>query len=522
MRTSKYLLFTNKKKYTNDIDTNNLIIKSRLIKKISSGIYVFLPLGIRIIDKIKKIIKIEMEKQHAIEMLIPILQPSFLWENSGRKKIFGNELFKIIDRKKKFFILAPTNEEIITYILYKEIKSYKKFPIILYQINTKYRDEIRPKAGIIRCKEFIMKDAYSFHTENKSLKKVYFKMYNAYIKIFNHLNIKFYIVKTKSKKMGGKVSHEFHSKSKNGENYILTIENYKISKKIIVKNILKNNFSSKNQKTSNFVKIFLMKSKKNKKNIIAIIQKKSILKIDKIKKYCNDNTIKFEKKKNVKRFIKQIKDSKTFLKIRHKIIVDLSVLKLKNFYIYKKINKNKENNFSDSKKNMLIKKNFEINKSIEMAHIFQIGEKYSKKNNFFIKNKKKKNCFVKMGCYGIGITRLIPIIIEQNHDNNEIKWPTKISPFKIIILPINKQKNLEVHKTSENIYKTLKKNNIEVLIEDRIISPGKMFFESDLLGITHIIIVSEKYIKKNIVEYKNRILNIKKLISVNKILQTIL
>ncbi|WP_343184187.1 aminoacyl--tRNA ligase-related protein [Buchnera aphidicola (Ceratovacuna keduensis)] len=509
MRTSKYLFFVRRKKNEKKTNINELMLQSGLIRKISSGIYVFLPLGVRIIRKIEKIVRKEMEKNNAIEIIMPILQPLSLWKKSGREKIFGNELFKVLDRKKKFFILSPTHEEISTYIFSKEIKSYKKLPIIFYQIQTKYRDEIRPKSGTIRCKEFIMKDAYSFHIKNKSMKKTYLKIYNSYINIFNSLKIKFYIIKTESKKMGGNISHEFHSISNSGENYILISNKNNIAKKIYIKKIIKKNknINIKTKKKNNFVKIFLIKSYKNKNYILAIIHKNCILDIKKIKNYYKDNTIKLKKKKKLKNIFKK----------KNSIIIDSQILKMKSFYIYKKVNKTKKIKIHKNDKNILLREKYKIKKSIEIAHIFQIGKKYSNKINFFVEDKKKNKKIIKMGCYGIGISRLIPSIIEQNYDKNGIIWPSKISPFKVIILPINKYKETKVNKVSEKIYKKLKKNNIEVIIEDRVISPGKMFFESELIGITHIIIINKKNLKNKCIEYKNRISNIKKLISIKKI-----
>ncbi|WP_343188364.1 aminoacyl--tRNA ligase-related protein [Buchnera aphidicola (Ceratoglyphina bambusae)] len=517
MKTSKYLLFT-MKKYKSKLINNELIIRSGLVRKISSGIYSFLPLGIRIINKIKKIIRHEIEKNYAIEIYMPLLQKEFLWKKSGRIKIFGKELFKIIDRKKKKFILSPTHEELITYIFSKEIKSYKSFPITFYQIQNKYRDEIRSKDGIIRCKEFIMKDAYSFHINRSSMQKTYMKMYSSYKKIFKLFKIKYKITLSKSKKMGGKTSHEFHAISQHGENYILIHEKDNISKKIKIKNIIKKENESKTSNKHNFVKIFFIKSnRKKKKKIIIIIKISQTLDMKKIKKYYNDETLYLEENEKNKKFINKIKKINNLIYIKNSILIDKSIINLKNFYIYKKINKTKKINIIKHKKNIFFTNKFIIKKSIEIAHIFQIGKKYSKKLNFFVHDKNKKRKLINMGCYGIGITRLLSSIVEQNHNIKGIIWPSIISPFKVIILPINKHKCNEVKIIAKNVYKYFKKNKIEVIIEDRKISPGEMFNNSDLIGITNTIIINEKNAKKKMVEYKNRILNISKIISIKDI-----
>ncbi|XAJ75570.1 aminoacyl--tRNA ligase-related protein [Buchnera aphidicola (Periphyllus koelreuteriae)] len=388
MRKKKYNLYT-KKEISHNIKkiSHQLMIRSGMIEKSSCGIYTWLPTGMRVLKNIKKIIRKEMNKNNSLEICMPILQSKKLWKKSNRIKLYGKELFKIKDRNNKTMILSPTHEEIITNLIKNKIHSYKELPIILYQIQTKFRDEIRPKEGILRAREFIMKDAYSFHKNKKSLNKAYNKILKSYIKIFNIMNLKTKIKKVNNGIIGGNISHEFHVK---------------------YTKLIKNN-------------------------------------------------IKKRKKK------------------------------------YKK--------------------------SIEIGHIFQLNTTYSKMFNAFIKTKKKENKTIEMGCYGIGISRLIGAIIENNCDKNGIIWPISIAPFKVSIIPINIKKYKNVKKIAEKIYSKFKQNKIEVFYYDTPEQPGKMFAETDLIGFPYKIIISQKNISKKCVELQNRKTQSKKNIKIKNILK---
>ncbi|NIH16632.1 MAG: proline--tRNA ligase [Buchnera aphidicola (Periphyllus lyropictus)] len=391
MKKTKYILFTKKENpnYAKKI-SHKLMIRAGIISKISSGIYTWLPNGVRVLKNIKKIIHNEMKKNSCIEIILPILQPSSLWNKSKRIKSYGNELFKILDRKNKTLILSPTHEEIITNFIKNKIHSYKELPIILYQIQTKFRDEIRPKSGILRTREFIMKDAYSFHENKKSLQKTYKKMYIAYIKIFKKMNLKTKIIKVNNGVIGGSISHEFH--------------------------------------------------------------------------------VNYKKKKN------KLNSSCTKSKI----------------------------------------------KSIEIGHIFQLNKTYSKIFNVCIQTKKKEKKKLEMGCYGIGISRLIGAIIENNHDKKGIIWPISIAPFQVCIIPINILKNKKIKKISNKIYSELKKENITVLFYNKPEQPGIMFSETDLIGCPYKIIISNSTIINNCVELQNRKTKKKENIKINKISKILL
>ncbi|WP_343189598.1 proline--tRNA ligase [Buchnera aphidicola] len=559
MKTSNYPLFTIKEKPKNTISiSQELMLRSGIIRKSSSGLYIWLPIGLKILKKIKKIIRKEMKKCGGIEICMPFLQKSSIWKKSGRLKLYGKELFKIYDRKKKKFILSPTNEEFITNFVKKNINHFNKFPILIFQIQNKFRDEIRPKNGVIRCKEFFMKDAYSFHKNKKSLKKTYKKIYNSYKKIFKKLQIKFKIIKADSGIIGDSISHEFQALSKNGENSIVLSTKSNYSENInftpIKKNINKIKKKwKKNIKNKIFKKIKLTKKIKNKKKIIKtyLIQTKKknknkyIIILLKKKYKINKNKIKnifkpiifINKTKKIKIFNYK-KNNLNYINVNYPIITDASTAKMKNFIIKSNINNKYYKNVNwiinlpkpkimdirnikngdrspDGKGKVIIKK------GIEIGHIFQLKKKYSKLMNLYIKKNNNKK-YINMGCYGIGITRIVATIIEQNNDKKGIIWPDSVTPFNIAIIPILINKNKKIKKTSKELYNKFKKKNIDVLLYNNNERIGVIFSNIELIGIPHIIIISNRYIKKKKIEYQNRKNKTKKIIKISAIKKYIL
>ncbi|CAL4321238.1 Proline--tRNA ligase [Buchnera aphidicola (Eriosoma grossulariae)] len=558
MKTTKYLLFTMKEKPINiENDSHTLMLRAGLIRQLSSGIYIWLPTGIKVLNKIIKIIHTEIQKIGGIEIYMPAIQPANLWHESKRWTTYGNELFKLCDRKNHQFVLAPTHEEIVTYLIKNEIHSYKQLPILLYQIQNKFRDEIRPRSGVIRSREFIMKDAYSFHLNKLSLTKMYHIMHETYIKIFDKLKLQYRSVKADSNIMGGEISHEFQAFSKNGEDTIMYsqesnyTENININPSItqsLLKNIIqknqKNIISTINQLYLNkIIKIILLKAKENqlKDKFIAvaiknnhIINFKQLEKIDII-----INPLEYASKDEQNEFIKNQKQDlkKTLNNIF--LITDLSVINSlkninwikinehlinineiwKNFFkesqildISKNIDTNFDKNIFNEKKEIL-----KIQQCIEIGHIFQLENKYSSIFKANIQNKRGENKNLSMGCYGIGITRIVAAIIEQNNDNKGIIWPNLIAPFQIAIIPINLYKSKIVQKISESLYQTLINNKIDVLFNDKNEQIGIIFSQMDLIGIPHQLIISETNLKNNNIEYHYRNSTIKNMININDI-----
>ncbi|WP_082252716.1 aminoacyl--tRNA ligase-related protein [Buchnera aphidicola] len=503
MYTKKYLLSTLKEKPAHSKTiSHQLMLRAGMIRMLSSGLYSWLPTGYRVIKKVTRIIQKIMNQYGALEICLPLLQPKKFWDQSGRNQLYGEELISLTDRRNKKFILSPTHEEIITYIMHYEINSYKQLPIMFYQIQKKFRDEKRPQFGVIRSTEFLMKDAYSFHIDQNSLEKTYQKIFKIYIKIFNKFQLIFQVNKADASTMGGSISHEF--------NALIPKKN----SQIFLKNL--------NYIQTKEIKIFFVaiKNKKKKNAYVALIINK-IHQIN-IKKLENisiiNQPIKFLKIKNIFPKMQNILNIKHIIDNTIYIIADLHVKKIPYFIIntekkvsnilwyqdiffheFIDISNINRDNFSLNEE-----KNKKIEKKIEIGHIFQLNTKYSSIFNKKIKNKKGKNTFVHMGCYGIGINRIIAAIIEQHSDKKGIKWPSNIAPFQVFIIPIQINKSILVKKYAELLYHELKKEKIEILFDNRSESFGKMFADMNLIGIPHGIIISQKSIKMKYVEYYSR------------------
>ncbi|QCI18790.1 proline--tRNA ligase [Buchnera aphidicola] len=547
MRASQYLLLTLKENpHDTEIISHQLMLRSGMIRKLSSGLYIWLPTGLRVLKKVNKIITNEMKKINALEISMPIIQPEELWKKSGRLNVYGKELFRFFDRRNKKFILGPTNEEVITYLIGNEIHSYQELPLIMYQIQTKFRDEIRPRFGIIRSREFIMKDAYSFHINKRCLEKTYNNFYESYINIFNQMKLQFRVVSADSGSMGGKISHEFQALSNNGEDKIVFSKNTSYASNINTAQSIEsiNFFKQKDHNihnktksiksiknineikniTENLVKTILIRTYDNKKFSYAAIliraeHELNLFKVEQIN--ILKKPLEFLDEKEI---IKLIGVEKKFLgpwNLNVPIFADVSVYYMQNFTIGANINKKffinvnwnvdipipniidirniTKNDLGPNEQNPL-----EIKKSIEIGHIFQLEKEYSEKMNMLIKDKlgNQKNLY--MGCYGIGITRIIATIIEQNYDNQGIIWPNSIAPFEVAILVININNCQKTKKISEELYKNIKNEKIDVILDDRNKRPGIMFNEIDLIGIPHQIVISARHVNNSNVEYRER------------------
>ncbi|QJC38144.1 proline--tRNA ligase [Enterobacteriaceae endosymbiont of Donacia marginata] len=567
MLTTKYLFFTSKNKILdNNINSHSLMIKAGMIRKLSSGIYTWLPTGLKVINNFKKIIHYFMKDIGAIELLLPILHPSNIWEQSGRINDYGDELLKTLDRRKHSFILGPTHEEVITYLIKNEIKSYKYLPIHLYQIQTKFRDEIRSRLGVIRAKEFLMKDSYSFHMDDFSLKETYNIVLKTYKKIFNIININFLVKKADNNVIGGDISHEFHIFSQNGENSIYLSKDKKLffnkklgeyfiykknninKKKILKKKILnlKNclNYESLakicNSSIKNIIKTNIIQTSDKINPFIALLIRADYkLNLHKIKKI-NNKIIKILSEIEIKKFFNININSIGPFNLKIPIIGDYSIVNMYNFIIGAnikdkylininwKINLPIPSNIQDlrgiTKNNLMLdnKNLVKIKRSIEIAHIFQIGKKYSKIMNAYLYDKNKIKKPIYMGCYGIGISRLIAAIIEQNYDSQGIYWPNSLlAPFLVAIIPININKYFIVEKYSFLLYKKFKLLGINVILDNRNLNPGAMFADIDLIGVPHIIIINYDNILGKNIEYKDRKTGLKNIISIDLIVDFI-
>ena len=391
---------TTSKNVPNDAEiiSHQLMIRSGMIKKLTSGLYTWMPLGLKVLKKIENIIKNEMNDIDALEILMPAIQPSELWKESGRWDKYGPELLRLTDRHDREFCFGPTHEEIITDIARQDIKSYKQLPIIYYQIQTKFRDEIRPRFGVMRAREFLMKDAYSFHENEECLNKTYKAVFQAYKNCFDKIGFEYKVVNADNGQIGGSESHEFHVIAETGEDELIFSDSsdYAINSEL---------FSEPPKEGDD----------------------------------CPDGSGKVK-----------------------------------------------------------------IKRGIEIGHIFKLGKNYSNSMNATVSNKKNENVKMIMGCYGIGVSRIAAAAIEQSHDDKGIIWPKSITPFDITIIAIGYTKSDVIKTYSDNLYSMLKKDNIEVLLDDRDARPGNMFSDSDLIGIPNKIIIGKKFIENQTLEFKNR------------------
>ncbi|URJ29165.1 proline--tRNA ligase [Blochmannia endosymbiont of Camponotus modoc] len=557
MRTSQYLLATLKEVPKNcKAISHQLMLRAGLIRQVSSGLYTWLPTGLRVLRKIENIIREEMNKIGAIEIAMPIVQPARLWKKSGRWTGYGTELLRFKNRNNQEFVLGPTHEEMVSEIICKETMLYKQFPLIVYQIHTKYRDEARPRSGVIRAREFIMKDGYSFHINQKSLQNTYNNMYQTYHTIFNRIGLNFCVVQAEPGRIGGVLSHEFQAYSENGEDSIAApmipdnnLIDFQLSNDLIpikiqpktavetMQLIAAPNIRSVEELINQFnlpihqvVKTIIVRAKNKHINndyslLGLVIRADHQISLKKIAMIPQIHTpVSCVEPKEIQMITGAQPNLLGPINLSIPLIVDYNVAKMNDFvagsnmsgkYFFG-VNWNRDIPFSKvadlhevlhhnsyiNNKNIL-----SIHNCIEIGHIFQLGQKYLNLNtNYSQKNNEHKHNFsMEMGCYGIGITRIIAVIIEQNYDKNGILWPDVIAPFKLAIIPIDMYRSVNVRSIAEKIYtQLLSVIGIDILIDDRKEYPGTMFSDIDLIGIPHILIISDRSLANQEVEYKYR------------------
>lgn len=525
-----------------EITSHKLMLRAAMVRKLGSGIYSYLPLGLRVLQKVEQIIREEMNNAGAQELLMPALLPAEAYQASGRWEVFGPSMFKLKDRYERDYCLGPTHEELFTQTVIDNVKSYKEYPMTLYQIQTKYRDEARPRFGIIRSREFVMKDAYSFDTTDAGLDESYKKMYDAYNKIFTRLGLDFTVVDADSGAMGGSGSQEFMVKSPVGEDGIAYCDacgyaaNYEKAECVPVeKPSNKGDFDMEKIHTPNAHTIeelvsFLDSEPYNfAKTIIYKADDKYIAAMVR-----GDREINEVKLKNLVGCVDDLELAEPFM-VRQltnaevgfagpvgldiPVYVDKEVEMMKNFIVganetdthYKNVNIGK-----DFKPFMVADirvieegdacpkcgKPVKAAQGIEVGHIFKLGTKYSKALGLTFQDEDGQSKVVTMGCYGIGVTRCLSAAIEQNNDENGIIWPVAIAPFEAIVIPVN-AKNEEQVNEAEKIYNELKAAGIDALLDDRNERPGVKFKDADLIGIPVRIVVGKR-IGEGMVEYKER------------------
>jgi prolyl-tRNA synthetase len=583
MRTSQFPLNTVKETPADaEIASHQLMIRAGLIRKLAAGLYNWLPLGLRVLRKVEKITREEMEKAGALEVLMPALQPAELWRETGRWEQYGPELARLKDRHDRDFCLGPTHEEIITDLARNEIKSYKQLPITYYQIQTKFRDEIRPRFGIMRSREFIMKDAYSFHLNQQSLQETYDVMYRAYSNIFNHLGLKFRAVIADSGSIGGAVSHEFHVLADSGEDAIAfsTVSDYaaniekaeavkpegsrnpataeltlidtpnqhsieEISSyfKMAQKHVLKTLIMQRKEgdyvalllrgdhianetklKKLDVITPFIFPSELELQNILSGDTQPSRVEVNLV---WGESVIQQQAREESRRdarrnHFEKVGGSLGPIGLNIPIIADRSVIAMSDFICGANI-PGKHYTGVNWERDLPLPAQIEdirtivegdispdglgkitIARGIEVGHIFQLGTKYSAAMKAGVVNEAGKNQTLIMGCYGIGISRLVAAAIEQNHDNKGIIWPSNLAPFQVALCPINMHKSARLKEASEKVYQDMLDAGIDVLFDDRKVRAGFMFSDMELIGIPHCIVLGDRGLDSGTVEYKAR------------------
>lgn len=547
MRTSQFPLNTVKETPADaEIASHQLMIRAGLIRKLAAGLYSWLPLGLRVLRKVEKITREEMEKAGALEVLMPALQPAELWQETGRWEQYGPELARLKDRHDRDFCLGPTHEEIITDLARNEIKSYKQLPITYYQVQTKFRDEIRPRFGVMRSREFIMKDAYSFHLDQDSLQETYDVMYAAYTNIFNQFGLKFRAVVADSGSIGGAVSHEFHVLADSGEDAIAfsTASDYaaNVEKAEALMPIGSRPpamlemqvIDTPNQHSIEDVSQFLTVSGaqclktlivKGEEGLVALLlrgdHELNKIKAEKIEGVASP--LEFAAEEDILRSCHCKPGSIGPFGLTIPIIADRSVMLMSDFVCganedgkhFQGVNWERDLPIPEHVVDIRTvvegdpspDGNGEITlaRGIEVGHIFQLGTKYSASMKAGVINEGGKNQIMLMGCYGIGISRVVAAAIEQNHDDKGIIWPSNLAPFQVALCPMNMHKSERLKVAAEQLYQDLQAAGFEVLFDDRKVRAGFMFSDMELIGIPHCIIVGDRGLDAGTVEYKSRI-----------------
>ncbi|CAB5505530.1 proline--tRNA ligase [Bathymodiolus thermophilus thioautotrophic gill symbiont] len=538
MKTSQILIPT-QKEAPNDaqIISHQLMIRAGLISKLASGLYSYLPAGLRVLQKVEKIIREEMNNAGAQEILMPVAQPAELWQESGRWDQYGAELLRFSDRHQREFCLGPTHEEVVTHLAAQYLRSYKQLPINFYQIQTKFRDEIRPRFGVMRSREFIMKDAYSFHLDADSLQVEFDKMHATYCAIFERLGLDYRPVLADSGSIGGENSIEFHVLADSGEDaicfsdeseYAANIEKVAFSKQVRVctpkaveeKVLTKKKTSIEevaeflNIKPLNCIKTLIIKTTNGYKALAL----RGDHELNEIKVQNLWGEFEFATDDEIKRLdLKQGFIGVNALSLD--LVVDYTAEVMCDFvcganewdYHLTGVNWGDIEFETADLRNAVAgddapdgKGKLVIKRGIEVGHIFQLGDKYSKAMNANVIGESGKAVTVTMGCYGIGVSRIVAAAIEQNYDDKGIVFPASIAPFQLVIVPINYNKSTRVRALADELYQQCLTAGIEVLLDDRKERAGIMFADSELLGIPHRLVLSDTHADNGNVEYKAR------------------
>ncbi|WP_372634345.1 proline--tRNA ligase [Alcanivorax jadensis] len=548
MRTSQYLLATVKETPADAVViSHQLMLRAGMVRKLASGLYNWLPTGLRVLRKVENIVREEMDRAGAQEVLMPVVQPMELWEESGRAPAYGPELLRITDRHNNPFCLGPTHEEVITDLVRNELHSYKQLPANFYQIQTKFRDEIRPRFGIMRSREFIMKDAYSFHTDTESLAATYQIMHQAYCAIFDRLGLDYRPVEADTGAIGGAASHEFHVLADSGEDDIAFSDSSDFAANVELAEALApaierpapgaamEKVDTPNAKTieelvaqfdlpiEKTVKTLVVKGAEEGQLVALLVRGDHELNDIKAEKLDAVATpMEFASEEEIRRVVGAGPGSLGPVGLPIPVVIDRSVAVMSDFGAganedgkhYFNINWERDvalpevadlRNVVEGDPSPDGKGTLTIKRGIEVGHIFQLGTKYSEALGAKVLDENGKSVVMPMGCYGIGVTRVVAAAIEQNHDDRGIIWPEAIAPFQVALVPVNIKKSPRERELAEKLYAELTNAGIEVLFDDREKERlGVKLADSELLGIPHRIVIAERGMDNGVLEYKGR------------------
>ena len=553
MRTSQYLIATLKETPADaTVISHQLMLRAGMIRKIASGLYTWLPMGLRVLRKVEAVVRDEMDKAGALEVLMPAIQPAELWQESGRWEQYGPELLRLKDRHDRDFCVGPTHEEVITDLARNEITSYKQLPINMYQIQTKFRDEIRPRFGLMRGREFLMKDAYSFHLTQESLQQTYDGMYQAYCNIFSRLGLEFRPVVADNGSIGGEGSHEFHVLADSGEDAIIFSDtgSYAANMEKATAQLPQGDRPAASQPmtlvdtpdqltiaaVSEFLKvpaeqsvktlIVLGAEEEGKPQPLVALVLRGDHELNEIKaEHLPDvhAPLTFASEAQIVSTIGCKPGSIGPVKLPITVIADHSAAHLADFVCganvdgkhYTGVNWERDAQYTrvadlrnvvegdispDGNGTLVIKR------GIEVGHIFQLGQKYSQAMNCSVLNEQGKAQTLIMGCYGIGVSRVVAAAIEQNYDDRGILWPDALAPFQVALIPMKMESSEAVQQATMALYEGLQAAGVEVLLDDRDkkTSPGVKFADMDLIGIPHRVVISDRGLAEGQLEYKYR------------------
>ena len=545
MRFSEFALTTLKEVPAEaEIVSHKLMLRAGLIRRLSSGLFTWMPLGLRVLRIVESVVREEMDRAGALELLMPTVQPAELWQESGRWEQYGPLLLRMQDRHDREYCFGPTHEEVITDVARRELRSYKQLPVNYYQIQTKFRDEIRPRFGVMRSREFIMKDAYSFDLDQEGLQQSYDRMHAAYTAIFKRLGLKFRVVDADSGEIGGSRSQEFHVLADSGEDAIAycDADDYASNIETAATFPAADERPAATQELEKF-------ATPGVKTIADLCGMLDITPVQTVKTLIVDgtdgpvalilrgdhelNAVKAQKLEGVASPL-TMADTGTIIKalgaepgslgpvgmelpmyVDHAVasMADFSCGANENGYHYKGINFGRDlpNPETVDIRNVVTGDptpggtgTLSIARGIEVGHIFQLGSKYSEAMKATVQAPDGTNQVMEMGCYGIGITRIVGAAIEQNHDDNGIIWPGPLAPFNVVIVPINMHRSDEVREAAETLYTELSDAGLEVLLDDRDARPGVKFADAELIGIPHRVVIGDRGLSKGEFEYRHR------------------